>query len=203
MPNPKASGGSILPRMLAFGQKSAPNTICLFTPDGTLIYVRQCADFFHAAGPISVEDMMSMREVAAFLALSALAVTATAQPATTLEKWTPISPNAKAVTGRVAFAPTQITFQNGKSLPLAPGGQMLFRPEPKKKKVMADMYRITAPDDTIPLCKGKPAAYLIVWKSEKAGNQADPRTLAPFSGTKLNAGSPDDCGRYVYDAGGY
>jgi hypothetical protein len=30
---------------------------------------------------------------------------------------------------------------------------------------------------------------------EVAGNEADPRTLAPFSGPKINAGSSDDCGR--------
>ena len=83
---------------------------------------------------------------------------------------------------------------------------MLFRPEAKQKKVMADLYKVTSPDDPVlqsgnKLCKGKPIAYLIVWKSEKAGNEADPRTLAPFSGQKLNAGSPDDCGRYTYGAG--
>ena len=49
--------------------------------------------------------------------------------------------------------------------------------------------------------QGQAIAYLIVWKSEKAGKEADPRTLAPFSGQKLNARSPDDCGRYTYDAG--
>ena len=49
--------------------------------------------------------------------------------------------------------------------------------------------------------KGKLIVYLIVWKSEKVGTETDPRTLAPFSGQKLNAGSPDDCGRYTYDAG--
>ena len=85
---------------------------------------------------------------------------------------------------------------------------MLFRPEAKKKKVMVDLYRVTSPDDPVlengnKLCKGKPVAYLIVWKSEKVGNEADPRTLAPFSGPKISAGSPDDCGRYVYDAGAH
>ena len=83
---------------------------------------------------------------------------------------------------------------------------MLFRPEAKQRKVMADLYRVTSQGDPVlqnrnTLCKGNPIAYLIVWKSEKAGKEADPRTLAPFSGQKLNAGSPDDCGRYVYDAG--
>ena len=83
---------------------------------------------------------------------------------------------------------------------------MLFRPEAKKKKVMADLYRVTPPDDPVlengnKLCKGKAIAYLIVWKSEPVGKEADPRTLAPFSGQKFSAGSPDDCGRYTYDAG--
>ena len=37
--------------------------------------------------------------------------------------------------------------------------------------------------------------------SDKIGKEADPSTLAPFSGPKFTPGSPDDCGRYVYDAG--
>ena len=116
--------------------------------------------------------------------------------------WPP-GPN---VTGRVTFAPIKITFQNGKSLPLAPGGQMLFRAEAKSKKVMADLYRVTPPDDPVladgnRLCKGKPIAYLLVWKSEAVRKEANSRTLAPFSGPKFSVGSSDDCGRYTYDAG--
>jgi hypothetical protein len=106
----------------------------------------------------------------------------------------------------VTFTQAEITFQNGKSLPLARGGQMLFRPEAKRRKVMADLYKVTSPDNPAlqngnKLCKGMPVVYLIVWKSEKVGNEVDPRTLAPFAGQKLNAGSPDDCGRYTYGAG--
>ena len=149
---------------------------------------------------------MATREIALCLALSGLTATATAQTVTAPENWKPISRPAQTVTGRVTFTPSEITSQNGKSLPLAPGGQMLFRPEAKKKKVMADLYRVTSPDDPVlengnRLCKGRPIAYLIVWKSEKVANETDPRTLAPFSGPKLSAGSPDDCGRYTYDAG--
>jgi hypothetical protein len=108
----------------------------------------------------------------------------------------------------VAFTPSEITFQNGKSLPLAPGGQMLFRPEAKKMRVMADLYRVTSPDDPVPengnkLCKGKSIAYLIVWKSEKVANETDPRALAPFSGEQFRAGSPDDSGRYTCDTGSH
>jgi hypothetical protein len=141
------------------------------------------------------------------LALSGLTATVNAQTVTAPENWTPIGRPAQTITGHVTFTPNEITFQNGKSLPLAPGGQMLFgAPEAKKKKIMADLYRVTSPDDPVlengnRLCKGKPIAYLIVWKSEPVGKEPDPRTLAPFSGPTLSAGSPDDCGRYIYDAG--
>ena len=146
------------------------------------------------------------REMTLCFALFGLTAAATAQTASTPEIWTPINRTAQSITGRVTFTPAEITFQNGKSLALAGGGQMLFRPRPKEKKVIADLYKVAAPDDPIlqngnTLCKGKPIAYLIVWKSEKVGNETGPRTLAPFSGPKLNAGSPDDCGRYTHDAG--
>ena len=149
---------------------------------------------------------MGTREMGFCFAFSGPTATATAQTAPTPENWTPIGRVTQTITGHVTFTPSEITFQNGKSLSLARGGQMLFRPEPKEKKVMADLYRVTSPDDPVlqngnKLCKGKPIAYLIVWKSEKVGNETDPRSLAPFAGQKLNAGSPDDCGRYTYDAG--
>ena len=151
---------------------------------------------------------MATREMALCFALSALTATATAQTVTAPENWMPIGRPAQTITGRVTFTPTEITFQNGKSLPLAPGGQMLFRPEAKKKKVMADLYRVTSSDDPVlengnKLCKGKTIAHLVVWKSEKIANETDPRTLVPFSGPKLSPGSPDDCGRYMYDAGSH
>ena len=143
-------------------------------------------------------------ELALLVALTGQTATAIGQ--TTPEMWTPVDRVAQTVTGQVRFSPSEITFQNGKSLSLARGGQMLFRPEPKQRKVMADLYRVTPPDDPVlergnRLCKGKAVAYLIVWKSEKTGKEADLRTLAPFSGPKLNSGSPDDCGRYLYDSG--
>jgi hypothetical protein len=139
------------------------------------------------------------------LAFCAPGVAAVAQIAG-MPDWAPIGRAAQLVTGRVSFTSTKITFQNGTSLVLTPGGQMLFRPEPKKKKVMADLYRVTPPGDPVlengnRLCKGKPVAYLIVWKPERVGAEVDPRTFAVFSGQKFDPGSPDDCGRYTYDAG--
>ena len=85
---------------------------------------------------------------------------------------------------------------------------MLFRPEPRKKRSRLTSTRsfrrmILASENGSKLCKSKPVAYLLVWKSEKSGKEVDPRTLAPFSGPKLSPGSLDDCGRYVYDAGSH
>ena len=93
---------------------------------------------------------MATREMALCCVLSGLTATATAQTLPAPEKWIPISRVAQTITGRVTFTQNEITFQNGKSLPLAGGGQMLFRPEAKKKKVAADLYRVTSPDDTMP-----------------------------------------------------
>ena len=106
--------------------------------------------------------MMATWEMALCFALSALTATATAQTVPEPENWTPISRAAQTITGRVTFTPDEITFQNGKSLMLARGGQMLFRPETKKKKVMADLYKVTSPDDPVlengnRLCKGNPS----------------------------------------------
>ena len=130
---------------------------------------------------------MATRDLALCFALSGLAATATAQTTRAPENWTPIGRPAQTITGHVTFTPVEITFQNGKLLSLVQSGQMLFRPEAKKKKVMADLYRVTSPDDPVlengnRLCKGKPIVYLIVWKSEMVGNETDPRTLAPFPG---------------------
>ena len=149
---------------------------------------------------------MAVRELALCCMLAELARTVAAEPLPAPETWTPTSRTAQAVTGRVSFTATQLTFQNGSSLTLVSGGQMLFRPEPKKKRAMADLYRVTPPDDPVlengnKLCKGKPVAYVIIWKSEKSAKETDPRTLAFFSGPKFDPGSPDDCGRCTYDSG--
>jgi hypothetical protein len=143
---------------------------------------------------------MATREMALCFALCGLTATATAQTAPAPENWTPIDRPAKTITGGLKFTPDKIIFQNGKSLSVAHSSQMLFRPAPKKKKVMADLYRVTTPDDPVlengnKLYKRKTVAYLIVWKPEKVGNEADPRSLASFFGPKLSAGSLDDCGQ--------
>ena len=144
---------------------------------------------------------MTMRKLLLGFAVSGLAATAVAQTAAVSENWAPVGHLAQTITGRVTFSPTEITLQSGKSLSLTQGTQMLFRPEAKAKKVTADLFRVTQPDDPVlkngnKLCRGKPVAYLIVWKSEKTGTAA-----AQFSGTKFSAGSADDCRRYTYDAG--
>jgi hypothetical protein len=153
-----------------------------------------------------MEDAMAVRGLALCCVLAELTRTIAAEPVPTPEVWTPTSRTTQAVTGRVTFTPNEMTFQNGASLTLVSGGQMLFRPEPKKKKVMADLYRVMPPDDPAlengnKLRKGKPVAYVIMWKPEKVAKGIDPHTLAFFSGPKFDPGSPDDCGRYTYDSG--
>ena len=86
---------------------------------------------------------MVTREMVLRIALSGATATAAAQTATATENWMPIGRPAQTVTGRVTFAPSEITFQNGNSLSVASDGQMLFRPEAKSKKVMAYLYRVT------------------------------------------------------------
>lgn len=129
-----------------------------------------------------------------------------AAEAPTSETWTPISRPAQTTTGKVTMTPGQITFQNGQSLQLAPSIQMLFRPQKRAKKVLADLFRVIPPADPIlengnKLCGARIAAYLIVWKSQKLGAEVDPRTMVVFSGSKFDPGSPDECARYIYDAG--
>src|ERR1700760_546006 len=87
---------------------------------------------------------MAKRMTCSCLGFAAMIATAAAQPAA--ETWMPASRTAQMLTGRVTFTPTELTFQNGKSLPLAGNGQMLFRPEPKAKKVLADLYKVTSPE---------------------------------------------------------
>lgn len=148
--------------------------------------------------------MITRDELVIWFVLFGLPVTAFAQAMAAPQIWTPISQNAKAITGRVSFSSKELTFQNGTSLSLTFSSQILFRSEAKAKRVMADLYKITPPADPAlqngnRLCKGKPVAYLILWKSEDAGREAE-RGLAPFSGPQINAGSPDDCGHYAYEA---
>ena len=106
-----------------------------------------------------MEDAMAIRELALYCVLAGLTGAVAAEPVPTPDAWAPISHAAQAVTGRVTFMATRLTFQNGSSLTLVSGGQMLFRSEPKKKKVMADLYRVVTPDDPVlengnKLCKG-------------------------------------------------
>ena len=92
---------------------------------------------------------MTMRKLLLGFTVSGLTATAVAQTAAVSESWAPVGHLAQTITGRVTFSPTEITFQNGKSLSLTQGAQMLFRPEAKAKKVTADLFRVTQPDDPV------------------------------------------------------
>jgi hypothetical protein len=77
---------------------------------------------------------MAMREMALCLALFGLTATAAGQTVPASETWTPVGRMAQTITGRIMFAPTEISFQNGKSLPLARGGQMLAQARGEKEE---------------------------------------------------------------------
>ena len=145
--------------------------------------------------------------LASFILWTALTAIPASAETPAAETWTPTSRNAQTVTGKVVVAAGQITFQNGTSMQISRPSQMLFRPKAKARKVMADLYRLTAAADQVlengsKLCGSRTATYMIVWKSEKLGPaDIDPRTMAVFSGPRFDPGSPDECARYVYDAG--
>ena len=141
-----------------------------------------------------------------FVLWGTLAAIPVAADAPTSETWTPIGRAAQTTTGKVTVTAGQITFQNGTSLQLSPSTEMLFRPQKKAKKVLANLFHVIQPADPIlengnKLCGARLAIYLIVWKSEKLGAEVDPRTMVVFSGPKFDPGSPDECARYSYDAG--
>jgi hypothetical protein len=143
--------------------------------------------------------------IPSILVMCAFAAGAAAQTTPAAEHWVPTNRAAQSSTGRVTFTTLQITFQNGKSLELASGGQMIFRPE-KRQKITAELYRVTQPADPAlengsTICQGKGVAYLLVWKSQRTGSEVDPRMMAAFSGKNFAVGSHDECGRFAYDAG--
>ena len=77
---------------------------------------------------------MATREMALCFALSGLTATAIAQTPPAPENWSAIGRVTQTITGRVTFTPSEITFQNGKSLPLVRGGQMPVQARGKEKE---------------------------------------------------------------------
>jgi hypothetical protein len=91
----------------------------------------------------------------------AIAASAIAHPclAQSAEKWDPAGRAAGAFTGRVVFSPSRITFESGKSLPLAAAGSTRFATD-MGTSVSANVYKVTKPDALPPyggnpLCDGK------------------------------------------------
>jgi hypothetical protein len=76
------------------------------------------------------------------IAASVIAYPCLAQSA---EKWDPAGRAAAATTGRVVFSPSRITYENGKSLPLAAAGSTRFATD-MGTTVSADVYRVIKPD---------------------------------------------------------
>ncbi len=151
---------------------------------------------------------MATREMALCFALSALTATATAQTAPEPENWTPDQSYGSndhrpcdIHAGR-NHVPERKIAHAGPRWP----DVVQARDEEEEgdgRSLQGHIAGRPSLEDGNKLCKGKPVAYLIVWKSDSAGNEANPRSLAPFSGQKFNAGLPDDCGRFTYGAGAH
>ena len=155
---------------------------------------------------------MNFRSALPALALTALLAQLSAWAASAGEQWTAYSKTALSITGDVTLASDRITFGNGKSLPLAPAGDVAGFKGDDGKPVNATLYRVTAPDDPLllngnRLCGGRgpqPATFVVVWK-RPVGVKGDPdlRTMAAFSGSERprEAGGPNLCGTYNYEPG--
>ena len=121
-----------------------------------------------------------------------MAATAIAQPPPTPERWV-----SNKSHGQDNHWPRDVRAQRDHfpklqlAMPWPADAKMLFRPENKKKKVLADLFQVTSPDDPVlengsKLCKGRVVLYLIVGKPEKTWNEPIPALWLPFPVT----GSP-------------
>jgi hypothetical protein len=124
------------------------------------------------------------------------------------ERWDPVSTTARAVTGRVGFAPDRIIFGNRASLPLEPAGQVAdFSAE--GQRVVATLYRVTQPGDPAlvggnRLCGGgRQCRTIAVWEPPPIGAEIPGRTraMAVFSGPKAPRGTEEAglCGTFFYE----
>ena len=146
--------------------------------------------------------LMPIRFVLALLFLAIVAPALAAAP----EQWEAVSKTAMAITGNVRFSPDRITFGNGKSLPLAPAGDISGFGTPTGT-ASATLYRVIAPSNPVllhgnRLC-GQPVTFIAVWKPARVGSDIDPREMAAFSGSARPtvAGGSDFCGTYYYELG--
>lgn len=153
---------------------------------------------------------MPSRALLPMLLTSALLAQSPAPVASPPERWQAVSTTASSVTGNVTFSPDRITFQNGKSLSLAPAGtNPAF--QMNRQKVSATLFRITKPDDPVllggnRLCGGRtprPVTFIVVWKHAPFGGDIDPRDMAVFSGDTLPANDDTVCATFSYEAGGH
>jgi hypothetical protein len=110
-----------------------------------------------------------------------------------------------AITGDVTFSPDRITFENGRSLPLAFAGETPAF-QAYGQTVKASLFRIPRPDDPVllggsRLCGGAPVTFIALWRRTRSGGDMDARDIAVFSGDAPPASDADSCGTFSYEAG--
>jgi hypothetical protein len=118
------------------------------------------------------------------------------------ERWSASSHTATAITGDVQFSPSQITFENGKALPLTLFEKASSFKDDIEGGVMADIYKVVTPADPIllngnRLCGGAkplPVTFIAVWKPKSGGVW-----MASTSGATKPKDMSDICGTYGYE----
>src|SRR6516162_8095798 len=136
-----------------------------------------------------------------FLLLSLTFAFAAPALAASPEQWEAVSTAAMSITGNVRFSPDRITFQNGKSLALAPAGTMMVT-EGRESRA-ATLYEVVKPENPV-LLRGNrlcdaPVTFITVWRHQPFGGDVDPRDLIVYSGTGSPAtGGGHSCATYSY-----
>ena len=136
-----------------------------------------------------------------FLLLSLTFAFAAPALAASPEQWEAVSTTAMSITGNVRFSPDRITFQNGKSLALAPAGTMMVTEGRESRP--ATLYRVVKPENPVLLRSNRlcdaPVTFIAVWRHQPFGGDVDPRDLIVYSGTGSPAtGGGHSCATYSY-----
>lgn len=148
---------------------------------------------------------VALATVAACFTASPQVAVAQGMALTSEEHWDPYSRTASAITGKVIFTPSRVTFENGKSLKLMRIGTLPQFASMYGKRA-AILYKVTKPDDPVllqgnRLCGGpktpKPVTFFVVISG--GAEKFDPdRELVIFTSGDVPTSDKDTCATYNY-----
>ncbi|MBP1181449.1 hypothetical protein [Methylobacterium sp. PvR107] len=127
------------------------------------------------------------------LLLAAAASFAAAIPTTAYaETWQPVSKTAVSVTGKITFAKSEITFQNGQSLPIKAATD---------DGIDGQLFKVLKPADPVllrgnTLCGRSTVKFLLI-----VGQGSTGRDLSVYDGKEEPTQETSSCASYSYQAG--